>query len=205
MDLSPSTTLLIWAGAAAPLLYAVTVAVGAVLRPSYSHAGNAISELLEADAPHRLPLNMAFLIYNLLVVAFAFAILGAIADAPFTVTLAAWFLGVTGLAGALMWGFPMDPIGRPATATGIGHIILAGICSVGTMGAVLSFAIGAGAMAGWKDFATYSYATFAMILVTGGFAAISAARRWRLMGLLERLTIAIGLQWVAVLAFTLLA
>ena len=205
MELDSTATLLIWAGAAAPLVYAVTVAVGAAILPGYSHAGNAVSELVGAGAPNRTPLNFAFLVYNLLLVAFAFGILRAFDDPSLAITLAGWFLAGTGVAGALMWGFPMDPIGAPATPAGIGHLVLAGILSLGTMAAVLSFAIGAGQMTDWENFSVYSYVSFGVILVTGAFAAISAARRWRLMGLLERFTIAAGLQWIAVLAFTLLA
>ena len=204
MDLDSTTRLLVMAGIAAPFAFAIIVAVGAAIRPGYSHVGNAISELVGAGAPNRLPLNVAFLIYNLLIIAFGAGVIIAFDDAPLATRLAGWFLAATGAFGVIMWPFPMDQIGTPATARGIGHIVLAGFTSVGTMAAVLSFAIGTQDLPGWEAFSTYSHITLAVVFVTGAVAAFSAVRLWPTMGLLERLTIGAGLQWVAMLAFTML-
>ncbi len=204
MELDPTARLLILAGVAAPFLFAVTTLVGAAIRPGYSHVANAVSELVGAGAPNRLPLNIGFLVYNVLVVAFASGIVIAFNDAPTAIRLAGWILAATGVVGVIMWPFPMDQIGTPATPRGIGHIVLAGFASIGTMAAVLTFAIGAGDLPGWENFSTYSYVTLAVIAVTGAMAAGSAIRLWPTMGLLERLTIGSGLQWMAILAFTIL-
>jgi hypothetical protein len=204
MELDAITRLLVMAGVAAPFFYAVTTVIGAAIRPGYSHVANAVSELVGAGAPNRLPLNIGFLIYNVLVVAFASGIIMAFDDAPIAIRLSGWILAATGVMGAIMWPFPMDQIGTPATPRGIGHIVLAGFASIGTMAAVLTFAIGAGGLPGWEGFSTYSYITLAVIFVTGAIAAAAAIRLWSTMGLMERLTIGAGLQWMAMLAFTIL-
>jgi hypothetical membrane protein len=205
MELDTTTRLLVMMGVAAPFLFAVTTIVGAAIRPGYSHMANAVSELVGAGAPNRLPLNIGFLIYNVLVVAFASGIVTAFDDAPIAMRLSGWILAATGVVGAIMWPFPMDRIRTPATPRGIGHIVLAGFASIGTMTAVLSFAIGASDLPGWEDFSTYSYVALAVIVVTGAIAAAAAIRLWPTMGLMERLTIGAGLQWMAMLAVTLLS
>jgi hypothetical protein len=174
------------------------------ITPRQTHYGNAVSELVGAGAPHRATLNLAFLLYNLLVVAFGSGVLGAFDDGPFAISLSGWALVATGAVGIAMTWFPMDRIGTPATTRGIVHIVLAGIASVATMTTIAGFAFGARQIAGWESFATYSFVSFGVVLVTGAIAAISAVRLWPAMGLLERLTIGGGLQWMAVLAWTIL-
>lgn len=202
IDSNPTAMGLIIAGLLAPLIYLATVIVGGAMRPGYSHFGNAISELVESNAPHRRALNTAFFAYNACTIALGIGIT-ALAPNP-TIVLSGWILGVTGLLGVAMSWLPMDPIGTPATAPGVGHLVVAGLMSVGSMAAILAFAIGAGGVDGWNAFSVYSYATFAIVLVTGGAAALSARGLWRSMGLLERLTIGTFLQWNAVLAVALL-
>lgn len=204
--MEPSTLeqVLLAAGIAAVLVYVLTVVTGAAIRPGYSHYGNAISELVGAGAPSRGPLNVAFFLYNLLIIAFAIGLATAFGDGPSGARLAGWLMAATGVFGIAMTWFPMDPIGAPATRPGIGHLVLAGMLSLGTLGAMLAFALGVGEIDHWPNLALYTYITFGVILVTGGLAAMSAAQRWQSMGLWERLTIGAGMQWIAVVAFTLI-
>lgn len=202
IDSNPTAIGLIIAGLLAPFIYAVTVMIGGAMRPGYSHFGNAISELVESNAPHRRALNTAFFVYNACTIALGIGIT-AVAPNP-TIVLSGWVLGVTGLLGVVMAWLPMDPIGTPATGAGFGHLVIAGLMSVGSMAAVLAFAIGSARIDGWNAFSVYSYATFGVVLVTGGAAALSARGLWRSMGLLERLTIGAFLQWHAALAIMLL-
>ncbi|MCW5696714.1 MAG: DUF998 domain-containing protein [Bauldia sp.] len=195
---------LLGAGVLAPLLFAGTVLTGAGIRPGYTHRANAVSELIESGAPHKAGLDIAFLAYNTVLIAFCVGLVLYFDDAPAGIRLGTWFLFGTGVLGLVTWQFPMDPIGRRATFRGIGHLVLAGLMSLGTMAAIASFAVGAGSLDGWTWFAVYSWITFAFVLTTGGFAAVSAIGRWPTMGLLERLTIGGGLQWVLVLAVAVL-
>jgi hypothetical protein len=200
ISMSDSTAQLLYgAGILAPVIFVATVLIGAAIRPGYSHRGNAVSELIEAGAPHKLSLDLAFVAYNAVLVAFAVGLLNLFAEAPIAVRLAVWLLMATGVVGIVTWQFPMDPIGKPSTTRGKGHLVLAGLMSVGTMATILSFAIGAANMAHWGWFSVYSYVSFAWVLGTGGLAALSAIGHWPTMGLLERLTIGGGLQWTFVL------
>lgn len=65
--------LLFYFGIAAPLLYVVAVVPGAALRSDYSHLSRAISELIEFGAPNKLPLDVLFGVYNVLLIGFAWA------------------------------------------------------------------------------------------------------------------------------------
>jgi hypothetical membrane protein len=202
IDINPTALGLIIAGILAPLTFAAVTLVGAAIRPGYSHVRNAVSELVETGAPHRTGLNWAFLFYNLFTIAFGLGL--TVLSVNRTVMAAGWLVVITGLLGAIMWPFPMDHIGTPATPRGRGHLVLAGLVSLATMAAILTFAIGSSRIPGWESFATYSYVSFGVVAVTGALAAFSAVRLWRTMGLLERLTIGAFLQWQLVLAIVLL-
>lgn len=202
LDINPTAWALLAAGLLAPLLYLGTVVAGAAIRPGYSHVANAISELVEARAPHRIPLNIAFLVYNAFSIAFGIGI--TVVAANSTVVLAGWLLAATGGLGVLMSWFPMDPVGTPATVPGIGHLVIAGLMSVGTIAAIVAFAIGSASVEGWSGFSTYSYVTAGLVAATGAVAATTAARRRTTMGFWERLTIGAFLQWHLVLALRLI-
>ena len=63
--------ILLYCGIAAPILYGVTVIVGAAMRNDYSHIINAISELISYGAPNKAILDVIFNIYGALLLAFA--------------------------------------------------------------------------------------------------------------------------------------
>ena len=48
---------LLYGGIVAPVLYVVTIIVGGLIRPGYSHIANAISELTAAGAPNKALLD----------------------------------------------------------------------------------------------------------------------------------------------------
>ncbi len=202
LDINPSALALIVSGILAPITFALVVVLGGAIRPGYSHIGNAVSELVETGAPHRTGLNWAFLAYNVFTIAFGLGL--TVLGANRTIMWSGWLVAVAGFLGALMWPFPMDRIGTPSTTRGLGHIVLAGLVSLVTMAAILTFAIGSAGIAGWEGFAVYSYVSFGIVAVTGAIAAASAVGLWRSMGLLERLTIGAFLQWEIVLAVTLI-
>lgn len=201
LETNPTAWGLLAAGVLAPLLCAATVVAGAAWRPGYSHVANAISELVEARAPHRGRLNVAFFAYNALSIAFGFGI--TVVAANPTIVLAGWLLAATGGLGLVMSWFPMDPVGSPTTLPGIGHLVLAGLMSIGTIAAIVTFAIGSGDVPGWSAFAAYSYVTAGVVAATGLVAATTAARHRPTMGAWERLTIGCFLQWHVALAIRL--
>jgi hypothetical membrane protein len=193
---------LVVAGIAAPFVYAVTVIVGATLRPEYSHIANAVSELIERGAPNKAVLDVAFVLYDLLLIAFGAGVIGLAASSR-AIRTSGWLIVASGGFGVVAWGFPMDPVGTPGTFTGMMHLVLAGLMSLSTMAAIVSFAIGVRRRPGWRGFSNYSLATFAVVLVSGAAGAIGAAQAWPTMGLWERVTIGSAILWMMVLAIIL--
>jgi len=190
------------AGILAPFLYTATVAVGAAFQPGYSHIANAISELLEAGRGAALEPFM--LLYNLLIVTFALGVAASLARRDLLFRIGATLLGLGGVLGVAMTPFPMDPIGSSATAAGITHIVIAGMMSITSMVCLLCFALAWRRQVDGGVRSIYAFLSLAIVFVSGGIAAVSAAGRWPLMGLFERLTIGTYLAWIMVLAIDLL-
>lgn len=184
------------AGVLAPLVYGGTVILGGGLTAGYSHVGNAISELIQAGAPHRETLERLFLIYNLLALLFASGLFRLFARETPILAIGSILLAVTAILGLVMKNFPMDPVGTPATALGTGHLILAGLMSLTTIGAVAGFAVGFRRLRAWAGWSTYSLVSVIAIAASGGVAAMAAAQGWDTMGLWERVTIGAMLQWM---------
>jgi len=193
------------AGIAAPLIYAAIVAYGAALTPGYTHVANAISELTQPGAPGKELLDPLFAFYNVLILIFALGLHGAFRQRGIDLARGCSVaIAATGLAGLLMWAFPQDPVGSPATATGIGHIVLASVESLGSLFAILLMAMSLRRHPAWRGFVLYCYATLAVVAVSGVAAALAAATRSNFMGLVERVTIGFFLLWVLATGLTLL-
>jgi hypothetical protein len=115
--------------------------------------------------------------------------------APATLRLAAVLVGLTAIAGLFIELFPMDPIGAPATAPGVMHLVLAGLLSLGSAGAV---------GLGWRGelrrgdrrAASFAAVALAVLLAAAGFAALAATQGLPLMGIYQRLTIGAYLVWI---------
>jgi hypothetical membrane protein len=192
------------AGILAPILYALTVILGAALTPGYSHVTNAISELIAAGAAAKPLLDPLFALYNLLIVTFAFGLRQAFRRRGVDLSLLSpLFLGLVGTFGLLMWPFPQDPVGEAATVGGIVHLVLAAGQSVGTMLAILFMAVSLRRYPVWHRFSAYCLVTLAAIFLSGIAAALAAASLSPSFGLVERVTIGLFLQWVLVVAVTL--
>jgi len=189
-------------GTLAPILYVATVALGGAIRPGYSHIAQAVSELIETGAPNKALLDALFIIYNLMVGLFGFRILFWTSHESRQMNrFAAWTLIVTAFLGLLMpLSFPMDPRGTPATFAGIMHLVLAGLTSLGTMLAILFMGLWLRKQPDLENYALYSFISLAIVFVSGGIAAASAAQVSPFMGLFERITIGAFLQWLFVLA-----
>ncbi len=198
------TGLLVFAGILAPLVYAAAVVLGGWLTPGYSHASQPISALIMGDAPAASVLDPIFTLYNALVILFAFAVGRAFRGFGFVVVvLVPAFLVLLGLAGILLDFYPMDPIGAVITYGGRVHLWLAGLASLSTVLAVLLSALALRNDPAWGRFAGYSLVSVIVIVFSGGFAALAAARHSPVMGLWERVTIGAFLLWMLVLALTL--
>ncbi len=195
-------TLALWAGVAAPLLYVATVIVAGAVSPGYSHIDDAISELMQAGAPHKQTLDVAFAVYNGLLILFSAEIVrrsrpirALVAGGGFTIAMA--------IAGLAMWPFAMDPIGEPMTFTGGSHIFFAGIASLCSLAALSCFAIGLCRVPGGRAWSRYALVSLLVTFVSGAIAGLSAVQLWPTMGLWERVTIGASLQFTFFFALAL--
>jgi hypothetical membrane protein len=190
-------------GIAAPLLYVLIVVAGGALRPGYSHLSMAVSELTETGAPNKLFLDIAFIVYNALLIVFAWADGMGIRGQDLRLRMTGcWILGFVGLVGTILAAFfPMDPRGAPQTATGLIHLILAGVLSLGSILTILFIGIGSKVR---DAFWVYSFVSAILVVVTGGFGAALSIRESPYMGLAERITVALFLQWIFAHAVRLL-
>ena len=189
-------------GIVAAVLYVVTVVVGGVLRPGYDHLSMAVSELIQAGASNKTLLDALFAVYNVLLLAFAWAAgMSLRGEGRGLISAGAFVLGAVGLLGlAMTLFFPMNPRGAPATTAGILHLILAGALSLGTIVSIAFFTFGS------KDhgpYWIYCLATGVLVLVSGAVAAATAATASPYLGLAERTTIGLFLQWLAVFSVRL--
>lgn len=197
-------------GVLAPIVYVSTVIVGGLIRPGYSHLSEPISELTATGAPNKGLLDLLFLAYNLLVMAFGVG-LAVKANGSRQGRLSGLIAGValvaTGACGALLQlFFPQDPGGAQAavTTTGTMHIVFAGLAALTTMVAVLFSALWFRLQRTLKGYVVYSLVTLVVIAVSGGYGAASASASGNaLFGLVERVTIGAMELWLLVVSLKL--
>ncbi len=200
--------LLLGFGIIAPLVYIGTVIIGTWLRPDYSHATHAISELTVPGAPNKLLLDSLFSIYNLLLIGYAAGVLSFVNHQKSKHWTGKWgsylvlLVGLIGLSTNLF--FPMDPRNEPATVIGTIHLILAGILSLGTILSTLFLGAWLTRIPHLKNLGIYTLVTCGLIFLSGGAAAAAAANVSPIMGILQRITIGIFMQWILVSAICLL-
>jgi hypothetical membrane protein len=196
-------------GVLAPLVYVGAVILGGLLRPGYRHVAHAVSELIAAGAPNRLLLNPLFTLYDLLLAAFGAGLVLAVKVSPEQngKRCGAWgalALVVAGMLGVLMnLFFPQDPGGPPVTVTGMVHVVLAGVLSLGTMLAMLCTGLWLRHLPDQRAAWIYSLISLAVVFISGGLGAAAIASRSPYLGLVERVTIGAFVQWVFAIALRL--
>src|SRR5689334_25066647 len=97
--------LLTLCGCSAAVIYIVTVILGGLLRPGYSHISMAISELVADSAPNRSLLSSLFLFYNVLLTVFGIGLFfkaNSQTDGKLSGIVGSLALILVGLAGVLM-------------------------------------------------------------------------------------------------------
>ncbi len=188
-------------GMLAPLVYVFAVILGGFIMPEYTHIYNTISELTGAGFPDFLILDILFIFYNLLLMAFALGGLlffqsgnPRLARTLFTLLLAA------GLIGLLLSFFPQDMRGSAPTFAGKTHIILAAIISPATVASALIAGFAFRSDPVYQRLSGFSFVMALVILATGGATAVSIASDSPIGGVFERLTIGAFLLWLYVLA-----
>lgn len=188
-------------GILAPILYLITVIIGGLLRPGYSHTSQAISELVEFQAPNKAFLDSLFLVYNIFMVIFGYGmfknvkIKGRSGIQIGTASLI--LLGILGLIMTMF--FPMDPMNAEATFAGTMHMVLAGFMSLLSILTILFVGQGFKNDPQFSVIRTYSFVTALIVIVSGGVAVSGGPY----LGVYERITIGVFLQWIFFVALKL--
>jgi hypothetical protein len=150
-------------------------------------------------------LSLAFAAYDLLLIAFAIMLPSAIGVRSRSIRIGFTLLALVGVAGlGMSTAFPTDHPGDPITMTGGIHVTLAAVASLGSMGAVVAFAIGLRRDPEWRGFAMGSFVTVAAIFTSGIWAATAAAQMSPIFGIAERATIGIFVAWLLVVSMLVL-
>jgi len=181
-------------------VYLFATILGGFLFPHYSHISQAISELVGSHAPTRTLLNPIFLLYNLLLVGFTIGLYTKWNN-KFT-KLGAITLVILCIASILMWWFPMDSRGYPATQNGLVHIILASIESLATI--IATFLFGFGLKKKEHLLSKISITAGISLLIIGPIAGFTVTQNSPFMGFVERITIGIFLLWVFIFSIIIL-
>ncbi len=196
--------LLLVCGILSSLLYVATVILAPMRWEAYSSASQTVSELIAINAPTKSLVVPLFIIYSLLVYAFAVGVWQS-AGRKRALRFAA-----VGLAGKEVLGmvvtlfFPIHLRGVEGTLTDTMHGILT---MIGVLFMLL--AIGAGATAFRKRFRLYSIGTILLLILGGTMSGLDVSRMganlptpW--LGVWERINIFAYMVWAVVLAIILL-
>lgn len=180
----------------AGFLVAATV-IGGALRPGYDHVSYTISELYEVGAPNAAWLMVLFTAYHMLVVPLALGLHLALPE-----TRRGW-IGPSLLAAAGALGIPLGAYARcdpgcfgATTFPGQLHGILVAVTVPLIFGAMVAVWLRVRRRTGWAGYGRYTLAT-AIVGVTFGVGMIPFVQG-AYAGLLERISVAILLQWYVV-------
>jgi hypothetical protein len=195
---------LVYCGIAAPILYAITVMIGAALRRDYSHIVNAISELLSNGVPNKAVLDVIFNFYNALLLAFAIGGYIILKNAHRLCRIAFGIFIAIQVISFSWFLFPMDPLGSEATFAGTMHNVLGGVVAFATILMPLFMGLGIRHTDGFQKYAVYSFISSAIIFISGLTGVILSSQGILVFGFFERITIGSYEIWILVTALNLL-
>jgi hypothetical protein len=195
---------LLYCGIAAPILYVITVLVGAAVRNDYSHMVNAISELISNGAPNKAILDVIFNIYGALLLAFAIGGYIVLKNSQRFCRIAMGiFIGIQILS--FSWGFfPMDPLGSETTFAGSMHNVLGGVVALATILMPLLMGLGLRRSDDFHGYAIYSFISSAIIFISGLTGVILGGQGFLVFGFFERITIGTYEIWIFVTTLNML-
>jgi hypothetical protein len=198
---------LYYAGFAAGLFYLVGDIVGGFITPEYNYIRNAVSELVQSGAENRRLLSVFFFMHAIMIVLFS---IGILVLHPFTLSslvfIGGMLLLVVGISHALSSSiFPMDPVGAESTFPGVMHLVLVAITVVSIFILMPLLGIGFSQLYEWNYFATFTFVSLAIIVISGAASPIVIGKDIKVMGLTERITGYTFYVWMAVLAYLLIS
>ena len=187
-------------GIISPLLYLMMVIIGGALIPGYSHVTETVSELLVAGAPNRPLLATLMISSSVLGILFPIGLHRGINEGRGSKVGPA-FLIIASVLGIFTTYFPQDPGGPPVTFAGTVHVVLLIPMVILSLGAFLAFWRRLKSDSLWVGYDRYSLITFIIAIPLGVISAVSLDSPY--VGLLERLSVAVILQWGFVMAIKL--
>ncbi len=176
--------------------------LGGALRPGYSHISDTVSELFSPGSPNKRLLDSLSTSTAVLNILFGVGVLQFVRGSEHS-EMVGWIGagliiagGVVNIATATV--FPQDAWGSPSTFPGQMHKILVAVLALLSILSTLLLGIWLNTADIFPGFGTYSFVTVAIIILSGGFAAIKLGSP--IMGLTERITVVAVLQWTFILA-----
>ena len=186
----------------APVLYVCFVMLGGLLTPHYSPFTQTISTLIQSGAPYKAFLDTGFTLSSFCLTLFGYGLfeLGRKRNNR-SKAVTGFLLMLGGVGGVIMLLFSKDADFSVLTVTGFMHHFIVGILTVIALVSIL-FAelaeIHDGRFRRYSNISLILMFAFAVITVVAGFSRVS------LVGLFERITIILYLQWLMVMAVVVL-
>jgi hypothetical protein len=196
------------AGLLAVAVYVFAVALGGYLWPAYSHLAQPVSDLIASGAPPKEHLDPLFALYNVLTGVFGLGV-ALTAQQPSEKhsrigVIGGWTLVVEAVAGLVTLAFPESEGGANASigATGVAHIVFAGISSITSLLAIVLIGRWLSRTTRSTRLWQFSVLSAVVVVATGIVAGVSVANRYSFAGLAERLTIGAFLLWQVAAAWS---
>jgi len=174
--------------------------IGGALISGYSHISETVSELLVAGAPNRQLLATLMISSSVLGILFPIGLHRGINEGRGSKVGPA-FLIIASVLGIFTTYFPQDPGGEPVTFAGTVHVVLIIPMVILSLGAFLAFWRRLKSDNLWSGYDRYSLITFIVAIPLGIVSAVSLNSPY--VGLLERISVAVILQWGFVMAIKL--
>ena len=197
----PITRALLVCGLVAPLALITFFVWASAVTPGYSYIANSISQLAAQGQPHPEIMGAGFVVFGLLINAFAH---GLYRTLPHRESTAVWAtLSVYGTA-MVLTGFFQDYAISPKAArnvAGFAHSLFAQIAVLGLMVGIVLIARIAHQQPGWHHLTALSIVTAAAVAVTGLLFLLLPGS---IQGLPQRALYLITLIWIAGVAVTAL-
>jgi hypothetical protein len=192
-------------GIIAPIIFVITVVVGGLMTPGYSHLSQSISELVMSGAPNKLHLDISFSINYVFSCIFGFGLFVIFRSKASPLNSSKGLVGfiILGVIAVLSFlssnFFTMNLPGTPATTSGTVHLLLVGLESIGSMAAILLVGLWFKKV-GLRGYGVYSIITLVIVFATGIMTLVGTTQDSSYVGLFERLTIGAFALWSFIIA-----
>lgn len=198
--------LLYYAGFGAGIVYMLGDIVGGIITPKYNYIKNAVSELIQSGAEHRLLLSSFLFLHAVMIILFSVGILTQHSNKQSKlIFLGGILLLFVGISHALSSSiFPMDPIGEDRTFPGTMHLILVGFTVISIFILMPLLGIGFYQFYGWKSFVIFTFLCLVLIVISGVSSPIVINKGIEVMGLTERITGYTFYLWLFLMAYFLI-